>query len=240
MIVDLAFALDCTGSMEPWIDAARRQIRQTVQELSEQYQTATFRVGAVLYRDFGDVDHQLTIPFTEDLHSFEESLKNVRAKGGSDDAEDVAGAFHHANQLDWQGQVKTLFHITDAPPHGLQYHDIHLGDRYPDVDPLSQNLEEEVLQLASKNITLVVIKANESVNKMITEFARMYGTTTARFQVQNLEGQMYPQTPPRRGALDMLEPPVLRRRTRDTPEMRTITHMVSTVVQESMSMADPY
>lgn len=245
MIVDIAFALDCTGSMQGWIDAAKRQIRSTIQELSREHAGATFRVGAVLYRDFGDTyadfDEHRCIPFTTDLDEFQRQIADVTANGGNDAAEDVAGAFAILNNLVWQGNIRMLFHITDAPAHGRRYHAITLDDRFPDEDPRHSDLEDEVFQLASKGIALTIVKANHSVDKMIEEFASIYARVpTSRFQVHSLEGQA---TPPRVRRETTLSPPALRRLARrggiDTPEMRTLTHMVSSAVQESMSVAEP-
>jgi hypothetical protein len=240
MIVDIAFALDCTGSMQGWIDAAKRQIRDLVRDLSTQYQDSTFRVATVLYRDFGDefadFSQHDTLNFTTNLDEFQHFLDNVRAAGGDDEAEDVAGAFHLVNQLSWNGDVRTLFHITDAPAHGLRYHEPYTGDRYPDQDPQNYNLEAEVQSLAEKRITMMVIKANNSVNKMLSEFADIYARIPgSSFRVQNLEGQT---TPPRmRRDHTFLEPPALVRPLRplDTPEMRTLSRMVTDTIIDSIS-----
>lgn len=245
MIVDIAIALDCTGSMQAWIDAAKQQVRNILRDLSAEHAGATFRMAAVLYRDFGDhhtdFDHFRVIPFTCDMDDFQQQIQDVQARGGDDEAEDVAGAFRHLNNLIWLGDVRVLFHITDAPPHGHRYHEITVGDRYPDVDPAGNTLESEVQTLAMNGVRLVVVKANDSVNKMIQEFSQLYARIPgSMFRVENLAGQAGPVTPPRTGIADMLEPPrLLRRRTRDsgvdTPEMRTITHMVSTAVSEAIS-----
>lgn len=252
MIVDIAFALDCTGSMQGWIDAAKHQVREIVRDLSTLNAGSTFRMGAVLYRDFGDEHSDFNqfrvIPFTESMDEFQHSMEDVQARGGDDEAEDVAGAFHHVNALDWRGDVKTLFHLTDAPAHGLRYHEVFLGDRFPEVDPANNNLENEVLALAHRGVTLVIVKANDSVNKMITEFSNIYSSVpNVSFRVQNLVGQT--TTPPRmrRDVTFTEPPPILRHRMRgmDTPELRTLSHMVTAAVSDSMatwsahSAADP-
>ena len=243
MIVDIAIALDCTGSMQAWIDAAKQQVRNILRDLSAEHVGATFRMAAVLYRDFGDhhsdFDHFRVIPFTCDMDDFQRQIQDVQARGGDDEAEDVAGAFRHMNNLIWTGDVRVLFHITDAPPHGTRYHEITAGDRYPDVDPAGNSLESEVQTLAMNGVHLVIVKANDSVNKMIQEFSQLYARIPgSMFRVENLAGQVGPVTPPR-GLASILEPPrLLRRRSRggmDTPEMRTITHMMSTAVSEAIS-----
>lgn len=244
MIVDIAIALDCTGSMQAWIDAAKQQVRNILRDLAAEHPGATFRMAAVLYRDFGDhhtdFDQFRVIPFTEDITDFQRQIQDVQARGGDDEAEDVAGAFRHLNNLVWTGDVRVLFHITDAPPHGSRYHEITTGDRFPNNDPAGNTLDIEVHTLAMNRVGLVVVKANNSVDTMIREFANIYSRVPgSMFRVENLAGQPAPTTPPR-GLVDMLEPPrLLRRRARgdgvDTPEMRTITHMVSTAVSEAIS-----
>ena len=39
--------------------------------------------------------------------------------GGGDRPEDVAGALNEATLLGWTAANKVIFHIADAPPHGI-------------------------------------------------------------------------------------------------------------------------
>ena len=57
-----------------------------------------------------------------------------------------------------------MFHITDAPNHGLLYHDPHVEDDYPHGHPYI-DLKTEVKELASKGIdlTLFAIKSTTDI-----------------------------------------------------------------------------
>jgi hypothetical protein len=51
--------------------------------------------------------------------------------GGGDECEAVNDAFKATNELKWsKNSMKFVFHIADAPPHGMKYH-IGSGDIFP-------------------------------------------------------------------------------------------------------------
>ena len=50
--LDLMFIMDCTGSMIPWIDTARREIRSIINCLKNQFFNLKIRVSFVGYRDY--------------------------------------------------------------------------------------------------------------------------------------------------------------------------------------------
>ena len=68
--LDLAFVVDCTGSMKPWITKAREQIRviteAIVPRVTEKFPELhlSLRYGLVAYRDFDDAGHIVTHDFT--------------------------------------------------------------------------------------------------------------------------------------------------------------------------------
>jgi len=71
--LDLAFVLDCTGSMGPWITEARKQIKvitdAIVPKVVEKFPQLqlSLRYGLVVYRDFGDAEHIVAHDFTADV-----------------------------------------------------------------------------------------------------------------------------------------------------------------------------
>ena len=62
--VKLAFVLDCTASMGPWIEEAKTKIGQIVQDVLKEHNQATFEVGLVAYRDYGDDSPLRVLDFT--------------------------------------------------------------------------------------------------------------------------------------------------------------------------------
>ena len=69
--------------------------------------------------------------------------------------------------------MQVLIHVADAPCHGAQYHDLDIGDDYPEEDPRGLKLDDLMKRLAEKQIayhfgyikkahTLAMIKAFNS------------------------------------------------------------------------------
>ena len=57
--------------------------------------------------------------------------------------------------------------ITDAPPHGRQYHSNNCGDDFPNGSPEGLVLEDLMKEFCKKEIEFQVIKLTHSVNKTI-------------------------------------------------------------------------
>ncbi len=57
--------IDCTGSMQPHINAAMKNTQKIVEDLKEKYENKV-RVGFVGYRDYNDAERFIEGPFTTD------------------------------------------------------------------------------------------------------------------------------------------------------------------------------
>lgn len=187
--IDVAILLDCTASMQDWIDAARNTALESFQTLKTTYPDATFRLGAVCYRDFGDTEPHIVIPLSSELDVVQRRLRTIRAEGGNDEAEDVAGALEHALNLHWDAEIKLVLLVTDAPPHGKEYHDATVSDRYPKGDPNGRNPREQVALLADRGIDLTVFRIKPSIHTMIRVFDEAYQNGNATFTVLDVENQ---------------------------------------------------
>jgi hypothetical protein len=55
-------------------------------------------------------------------------ILGVSAQGGADTCEDVAGGLAQLAAIPWRGDVRVVFHVADAPPHGMAYHAPHVSD----------------------------------------------------------------------------------------------------------------
>ena len=98
--IQLCFVMDCTGSMQDWIDTARDQIQTIIdQTRKEVEQGLTFEVGFIGYRDFGDAEQHIGIPWTRDIDGLRQRIGAIRADGGNDSAEDVAGGLMMAVEM---------------------------------------------------------------------------------------------------------------------------------------------
>ena len=117
--VDIVLCVDATGSMGPYINAIREMLipmmRETVAEFTE------FRIGMVLYRDYGDEFLTRVIPFTSDFSVFQRNLNAVYPKGGGDIPEAVyEGLYEAADKFPWAAESRLIILIGDAPPHPQQ------------------------------------------------------------------------------------------------------------------------
>lgn len=189
--LQVCFVMDCTASMQPWIDAAKEKIVDTLESIRERYPDYQISGAFVGYRDFEDRDPFVRIPFTQDIQGLQDSILDVDAEGGDDICEDVAGAFRFVNGFVWDADVRCVFHITDAPNHGLEYHDLHVEDSYPDGHPYI-SLSDELHDLAFKNIDLTVFSMNSSTDVMYKIMRNIYRDIRPDgFSVINLRNKKY-------------------------------------------------
>ena len=190
--VQLCFVMDCTGSMQDWIDAARDQIQKIIDQTRQDVeQGLTFEVGFIGYRDFGDAEQIINIPFTRDIDDLRQKIKAIRADGGNDCAEDVAGGLMNAVEM-LRGRttgVRQVIHIADAPAHGKTFHDIHVSDRYPQGDPDGRDPCNFIHQLSDLNIDYTFVRVHNSTDTMLEAFHNSYTSSSGTFKVLDLVAQ---------------------------------------------------
>jgi len=173
MRVKCCFVIDATGSMAPWIHAAKTQTSSIMNDIKKKYENVDLQISAVFYRDINDAERSIVVNFTDNCEQFTSDISDITAYGGDDMCEDIACGFEEALQLNWNdADVKNIFLICDAPPHGNEWHDIGISDNYPDND---YDLGSYISALADRNIKLSIIKVNNSINKMIEKMTNIYG-----------------------------------------------------------------
>ncbi len=95
--LDMMFIIDCTGSMGSWIGACKKEIRSIIDCVRNQHFNIKIRVSIVAYRDHCDGDDIAEVfSFSDDIESCQKFLNQLRAGGGGDFPEDVAGGFENA------------------------------------------------------------------------------------------------------------------------------------------------
>lgn len=129
---DVCFLMDCTGSMDQWIAAAKTSV-ETIAASSARLSQVSCRFAFVGYRDYDQDDRYSILNFTSDFRRFQLFLRNVQANGGYDECEDLLGGMDEAIKLDWQSDVRTLYLVCDAPCHGRQYNCQDAYDEYPNI-----------------------------------------------------------------------------------------------------------
>lgn len=118
--LDVAFVVDCTGSMGDEIAYLQHEISGVVKRAKAEHAMRRVRLGLVLYRDRGDEFVSKSFGFTEDLGTYLTWLKTAQAMGGGDMPESVNAALADTVQkLDWAGDEtgRLAFLVADAPPH---------------------------------------------------------------------------------------------------------------------------
>ena len=189
--LQVCFVLDCTASMQPWINAAKEKIVDTLKSIQDRYPDYQISAAFIGYRDFHDQEQFIRLPFTKHIQKLQDSIMDIEAEGGDDTCEDVAGAYRFVNGLEWQADVRCVFHITDAPTHGSEYHREHVDDDYPDGHPYI-DLKQEVRELAHKDVDLTVFSITQTTDVMYHIMRNIYrGIRPDGFSVVNLRNRRY-------------------------------------------------
>ncbi|GMH42187.1 hypothetical protein BSKO_10106 [Bryopsis sp. KO-2023] len=181
MTVDVCYVLDTTGSMGPWIEASKSQIKLITegiaQKVNEQHPgiKIELRFSMVAYKDYGDAERIRVQQFTKDVPEFLGFLQGLTAGGGGDAPEDVLGALKAAASMgDWEGRVKFVILIADAPGHGRDCNG-GLHDSYPDGDPEGLTVQLMMEELSSHKVELMFCRINGAVTAaMEAEFKKFY------------------------------------------------------------------
>lgn len=84
--------------------------------------------------------------FTKNVDEFEKFMVNVRASGGGDAAEDMAGGFEKVLLQHWSPKAtKVGIIICDAPCHGRKFQpNLNASDDYPNGDPEGRDIEKQI------------------------------------------------------------------------------------------------
>eukprot|EP01127_Copromyxa_protea_P014418 TRINITY_DN4008_c0_g1_i2.p1 TRINITY_DN4008_c0_g1~~TRINITY_DN4008_c0_g1_i2.p1 ORF type:complete len:543 (-),score=111.67 TRINITY_DN4008_c0_g1_i2:121-1749(-) len=170
--IEICFVMDCTGSMGSWIQITKQKIEEIAKfctEIHDGSQTCV-RFSFIGYRDHSDSERivKLNQGFTESLSDLQDFLAPIRAFGGGDTPEDVAGAFKEVVSLPWVSTTRLVIHLADAPCHGLKYHSC--DDSYPDGDPQGLDPEALLAQMGQLKIDYYFGRINNITDKMIQYF----------------------------------------------------------------------
>lgn len=131
--VDIAFVVDTTGSMGPFIDAAQKQLLKVLRSFSSN-QSLDLKVGIVEYRDFPPQDSSFVTrvyDLTADFEQVQKTLRRLHPSGGGDVPEAVySGLSDACSKLEWRPHSsRFLLLVGDAPPHAFRPWDAEPGYR---------------------------------------------------------------------------------------------------------------
>lgn len=130
--LDVAYVIDSTGSMQPFLDAAKKYLIDITTELAKQ-NNVDFASGISVYRDYCDSPTVETFPLTTSTSETQGILASLRAHGGGDNPEAVyAGMSDAITKLAWRDHSQRfIILVGDAPPHAYQAW--HYKFRYEDL-----------------------------------------------------------------------------------------------------------
>jgi hypothetical protein len=177
MEVDLCFVMDCTSSMEDYIEGGKDCIVKVAECVGGMEPAVRIRVGFCGYRDHCDGSDRLQIfDFTNSCNEFRNYIAaNVEAEGGGDTPEDVLGGLDAAiNRMTWRNNTRVLFHICDAPPHGRRFYTT-MDDDYPNGDPNGLTVKGVLGNMRSANIHYFFGKIDYFTDKMVDVFHSIIG-----------------------------------------------------------------
>ena len=174
--VDVAFLIDCTSSMEPYIQETKRQINSLLLQVQGYFGGSTLRAAFVGYRDFCDGDERLEVlQLTDDLAELQDFVALVEASGGGDTPEDVLGGLQAALDLEWSAATRVIIHVGDAPNHGRRLHDLGASkDDYYTEGAGALDAESVLADLRRINCKYFFGKINDSTDKMFQLFSYKY------------------------------------------------------------------
>ena len=197
MSIDLAFAIDITGSMAPYGNAIASTVQNLLAgqnsilaKLKVRFPDSKFklRVAVLGFRDIDDGNDQFIEKIWSGNTHFSENLQETNlfvrsltrsTSGGSDLAEDHLGAIERCVKWnsagDWEGMIKTILLITDAPAHGYapSGNPTQNIDNYEVRHPLGLTMDSVVEKSLERDVDLFVCSfdpvATEKFEETISE-----------------------------------------------------------------------
>jgi hypothetical protein len=154
--LDLAFVVDTTGSMGPFLQAAQRQMIAMIDAVSTAA-AVHLRLGLVEYRDHPPQDQMVyrLKPFTDNLTKAQKSINALAANGGGDGPEAVFdGILAACQKLEWRRHARRIAVLVgDAPPHGVGAS----GDHFRGGCPCGQTIASVTAAAEEQRVTLYAL-----------------------------------------------------------------------------------
>ena len=175
--LDLLFIMDITESMQDLLDETRNSIKYILDKIKRDSPGIDVRFAYEGYRDFEDLkegEKYYTIDFETDMEVFKKKLDEIIAKGGGDDAEDVAGGLNSGLNMSWRSNARYAILIADAPGHGNKYHESDVEDHYPKGDPNGLVIEDLMKKYVEKNINLTLTRIDDYTDIMFKIMKKTY------------------------------------------------------------------
>lgn len=174
--LDLLYLMDITGSMQDYVDNTKKELLNVMKKIIESFSGIDINLGFIGYKDLEEHSKNdfIDINFTKNHEEIKNKILEVQIGGGGDTAEDIAFGFERALNKDWNSYSKFIILTTDAPCHGLKYHEPDEYDDHPNGIPGRKDIEESIKSLCDQNICLFCIKLNPKTDIMFNIFRDIY------------------------------------------------------------------
>lgn len=187
---DLLFLMDTTSSMRDYIQSAKEQVMNIVNDVKlALLNEVEVRIAVVGYKDHSDRPNIEFLDFTISVDRVYSFLRELTATGGADVPEDVLGGIRQALNATWKQQTRCIIHIADAPPHGRTLHDFFdYCDSYsiPGSEPhglIHDPLLEDMIRF---DINYALLRINNSTDRMAFTFFQAYNAAFAECKLHEV------------------------------------------------------
>jgi hypothetical protein len=124
---DLCFVVDTTGSMSPFLEAAKRHLMDAMTTL-QAAANVDLHVGLVEYRDHPPQERSFVTRVSDlrgDFSAMQKVIEKLAAQGGGDSPEAVFdGVYDACVRIAWRPHsCRFALLVGDAPPHGAKAHE---------------------------------------------------------------------------------------------------------------------
>ena len=165
--VDVAFVVDTTGSMGPFLEEAKKRLIDALERLSSK-NDIDLRVGLVQYKDHPPQDSSFVtkhLDFSSKMNDMRNAIKALSPSGGGDTPEAVyQGLYDACEKLHWRpNSSRFILLVGDAPPHAfpawlkrmLPLKDVRSGgDAWPNACPSGLDVSKVTALAEKKGITI--------------------------------------------------------------------------------------
>jgi hypothetical protein len=155
--LDLIFVIDQTSSMAPVFAEVQKTAKTILSTISGAF--PDYRVAIVAYRDWGDSEMFVDVPFSSDPGAITAAIDSLKASGGGDTPEGVLEALLRALRLPWRSGVnKQIILMGDAPPHSPIPQGPDAGKTAKDVAKLAFEVDPAVINAIATSVGGTVSK----------------------------------------------------------------------------------
>lgn len=175
--LDILFIIDTTNSINTYLDDIKNNFNYMINEIYNNCPTSSIYIGFIGYSDFSELDfgiQYIDIDFIDKKEDIHEQIKELKPKGGGDEAEDLCGALDLALKKSWEGLSRFAIIATDAPCHGKEFHSSDVEDNFEEGDPSHRDIKGFIKEFAQRNISLFFAEFNDKTKIMFDIFEKQY------------------------------------------------------------------